>query len=596
MDQPQTLGNRIRKIRTEAGLTQKEVAAAVGVTEQAISKWEADLGRPSLLKSPALAKALGVSLDCLLTGKKKAGPCPMSTYEYACYSNDASVIKNISFYKEDEFGKTLLDYIIEYDALEVFEHLLSAYTPSFPSSRRYQPLDQRILELLFRTQTIKKVYKFNCRDMGTWTLSSYPKGDEGGGRNAVLEKLMQPMYFPAKNFTWLLTAHARDFVDSEGKTVPFNYEYATYQTMYPLYAQAAMYARNEEMAELIIKTIEDVNAQAKEEAKRSENLLLTTEIRYKHDRYISGAGYPYYSYIRCIGIPKNVYEAAIANGYPAFARRLDAINKAVGKEGFDLREAELLEMRKDGKNSEDEILLASYTRDGIFEIKRFMDDKKGTKALLEKALKLPLLRFEKFSSLLKNRNYRKAFEMTVDDEFPTRHNMIKGKTGPSVLLSFMDYAKEKPSPVEKTNLDYIKSVLGRQPYANVKEMLSLFRTEILKKAKIEEDTKEAIKDFSSEALTRELEKGRYRHLAADLITKLEFLLRAKAEIEGQEDEEFDLVQAIDKYCGPGEQELLHKIRTYRNQKVHLLQKPSININEDDFKEAIRIVAKLAKEN
>lgn len=39
MDQIKT-GSLIRALRTEAGLTQRELARTLGVTEQAVSKWE----------------------------------------------------------------------------------------------------------------------------------------------------------------------------------------------------------------------------------------------------------------------------------------------------------------------------------------------------------------------------------------------------------------------------------------------------------------------------------------------------------------------------------------------------------------------------
>ncbi len=60
------LGERIIQIRTEKNMTQGELASRVGVTRQAISKWERGDGLPDLYNVSKLAKALNVSVDDLL--------------------------------------------------------------------------------------------------------------------------------------------------------------------------------------------------------------------------------------------------------------------------------------------------------------------------------------------------------------------------------------------------------------------------------------------------------------------------------------------------------------------------------------------------
>lgn len=64
-----TLGNRIASLRKAAGLSQEALAAKLGVSRQAIGKWESDATLPSLDNLHQLAKELGVSIDALLTGE-----------------------------------------------------------------------------------------------------------------------------------------------------------------------------------------------------------------------------------------------------------------------------------------------------------------------------------------------------------------------------------------------------------------------------------------------------------------------------------------------------------------------------------------------
>ncbi len=59
------MGATIARRRKENGLTQEALANRLGVTNQAVSKWEGDVCCPDIQLLPALADALGLSLDAL---------------------------------------------------------------------------------------------------------------------------------------------------------------------------------------------------------------------------------------------------------------------------------------------------------------------------------------------------------------------------------------------------------------------------------------------------------------------------------------------------------------------------------------------------
>ena len=67
-----TLGERIAEKRRAKGLKQDELAEALGVSAQAVSKWENDLSCPDIMLLPTLAEKLGCTVDELLTGKEEA--------------------------------------------------------------------------------------------------------------------------------------------------------------------------------------------------------------------------------------------------------------------------------------------------------------------------------------------------------------------------------------------------------------------------------------------------------------------------------------------------------------------------------------------
>lgn len=63
------LGLRIAHMRRERGLTQGQVALRMGVTPQAVSKWERGLSCPDLVFLDELADLLDTTIDVLLTGR-----------------------------------------------------------------------------------------------------------------------------------------------------------------------------------------------------------------------------------------------------------------------------------------------------------------------------------------------------------------------------------------------------------------------------------------------------------------------------------------------------------------------------------------------
>ena len=62
----QTLGKRIVQHRKRLGLTQDQLAESLGVTAQAVSKWENDQSCPDISILPKLAQLFGTTVDSLL--------------------------------------------------------------------------------------------------------------------------------------------------------------------------------------------------------------------------------------------------------------------------------------------------------------------------------------------------------------------------------------------------------------------------------------------------------------------------------------------------------------------------------------------------
>ena len=61
-----TFGKRLKEFRKRINMTQKEAAMKIGVSEQALSKWENGACLPYVYNLKLLARVLNVSVDCLL--------------------------------------------------------------------------------------------------------------------------------------------------------------------------------------------------------------------------------------------------------------------------------------------------------------------------------------------------------------------------------------------------------------------------------------------------------------------------------------------------------------------------------------------------
>lgn len=63
------LGKTINELRKKNNMTQEELASKLGVSAQAVSKWENDLACPDISLLQDLSKMFGITVDELLNGE-----------------------------------------------------------------------------------------------------------------------------------------------------------------------------------------------------------------------------------------------------------------------------------------------------------------------------------------------------------------------------------------------------------------------------------------------------------------------------------------------------------------------------------------------
>lgn len=101
-------GNRLKSVRQDRGYTQKQLAGLLGVTEQAVSKWERESSYPDISMLNGISEVMDCSLD----------------YLFQYQSGKKNLLAQDSIELRDEINRYLLSDII---SLEFGESLISLF-------------------------------------------------------------------------------------------------------------------------------------------------------------------------------------------------------------------------------------------------------------------------------------------------------------------------------------------------------------------------------------------------------------------------------------------------------------------------------------
>lgn len=105
------IGHRIREARTRAGLSQKKLATAVGVSRVAVSLWENGTNTPSRENIQSVAKELNIPIDWLLNGDSVTPKFTANLYDH----NETRKIRSVEPVKgpiDFKFYSEVIDSIV----------------------------------------------------------------------------------------------------------------------------------------------------------------------------------------------------------------------------------------------------------------------------------------------------------------------------------------------------------------------------------------------------------------------------------------------------------------------------------------------------
>lgn len=109
-----SIGERISELRKDAGLSQGQLAEALDVSRQAVSKWENDQATPDSIKLIRLAELLDTDIEYLSTGRRnfaRRPPVVVNTVETIEKVVEKPVVREIEKIVEKVVEKPVIQYI-----------------------------------------------------------------------------------------------------------------------------------------------------------------------------------------------------------------------------------------------------------------------------------------------------------------------------------------------------------------------------------------------------------------------------------------------------------------------------------------------------
>ena len=109
-----SLGDRIVELRTACGLSQNQLAKAMEVSRQAVSKWETGQSVPDSAKMIHLAEVLDTDIEYLTTGRRNYGrrpPVVINTVETVEKVIEKPVVQVVETVVEKIIEKPVVEYV-----------------------------------------------------------------------------------------------------------------------------------------------------------------------------------------------------------------------------------------------------------------------------------------------------------------------------------------------------------------------------------------------------------------------------------------------------------------------------------------------------
>lgn len=339
----ETIGDRIKLKRKEAGLTQVELASILNVTDRAISKWESNEGNPDISTLPRIAKVFDITLDYLMTGREpEKEVIVMSKLELCAKNDDPTMIDSLSS-NRDEDGKNLLYYVKKYNSKKVLLAMIDsgAYEKYFiRNSNSLLENAKKIVEIIMtclplnrERKVIKNIYNCDIRNLTSDIRKSL--NEENNFHKDVVEEFKKIFKFiidEYDNLTDDQKNYYTDLKDDEDLKKP-----NCWFDAYPYFVEYSIMNNNDKLLDLLLNKIEIHNKWIKDNKPKDVNDIIV--FTNKDAEWMNKKN---------VYLLESTFDYLISNKNFALAYRVNSLLK----EPHSKREIELLEVENDSKVSE----------------------------------------------------------------------------------------------------------------------------------------------------------------------------------------------------------------------------------------------------
>ena len=590
-DKKHSVGKTIATLRKEKGWTQVELAEKLQVSDKAVSKWEKDDAFPSIEFFPVLSELFGVSIDYLMTGQN-AEPqiVTMSKSEFCAKNNIPAMVKEIDCMYRDENGKTLIDYIVEYECLDVFVELCSINRKNIS---KFKILDAvKFCILSNRLDLLTKVtfqinsnvrYEFNtAKDI----MGLLPEGAlEHFGNNQGMDRYV--CILPDFFFQMILS-------DKRIKSETIDFILGKQANRQSVWYHAFPY--------LIHQCYEDNNKEM-----LSRLLMLTKENNdYAYSNLTSNQNYAYsYFFIGfynsknghgLVRILEKTTKLALDRGDFDLVSDFNAINSAVINYQNSFKcyvassdEIRIARLKFDKSVSAEDVAIQSAIHNGVLCIDEILAT--NNYKLIKKAIETyPVTLFEIQGAViesaikhLSDNNWRDLFKYSVDNCDKKLITFVLERDAVScgkILNYYLEHIGNITYPEDtKSNSNHMKLRKRASFGSDYKGKLAFIdacKKQILDDCALKLDMDRVTDDLDEVYFKAELEKGNFEIIIIKLCVRLEAILRGKYHYEG------DFSEMLNQYCSKHGREddgwgydieanfvkYLHKLRKCRNNIVH----------------------------
>lgn len=633
-----SIGKTIAELRKAKGWTQIELAERLNISDKAVSKWESEAGYPEITMFPQLANLFEVSIDYLMTGKEMQPEIiTISKAELCAKNDDITLLKEIDFSQKDESNKCLIDYIKQYESLNVFAALCAADDRAkgafdLLTFLKFCLLSNH-LELLNKTGFWLKPricsYKFDSPEdiMGLMPVGALEHFGQRQGNDQYVCVL------PDDFFTMIATDKRINETTIDFLLGKQRGRKCVWYHAFPYLIDACYEVGNTDLLGRLLALSEENNQYAYDNLNDKSN--------YAFNYFFIGFKYSNNGHGLVRILDKTLNSALQKNDFEMIDR-MNALNRNVMKYWIfkcgivSDDEIRVAKLKLDKSVSKQDIIIQSSIHNGIVVIDELLAVNDAD--LIEKTLeKHPVSKYELLNDILgkvrkavESDNWRFIFEYAADNNDENLNYYVLNEQKDRIIswlsdkgkLPFMGWGRTaydffRQNEKENINLKYFQ-LRSKERFSgeiqvsahnlpqrrnsktiyNIDELVEYIK---LCKKQVIDDFKEShnagkiIEELNEEFFRNELAKGNGELVAIKLCVRLEAVLKSKYHYES------DFSEMLEKYCsqhgsyeeddGWGYMErrtekfvpYLQKLRKYRNSVVHSEKKvDSMTKEELDF--------------